>query len=89
MTDGQEILKHIQLLQRQQDRFESHFTSEMGNYTRQIDEMNKCVTEMQREVINLRLWKSNMQGRMFVTGFFSGIMAGIIVGVTIWFITKN
>lgn len=89
MTDGQEILKQLRELQIQQTRFESHLTSEFGNYTRQLEEIWKDLRDKEARLREYGSWKNNMEGRIFVTGVFAGFIFGILAGIAVWFFTTK
>lgn len=50
MTEIQDILRQLRDLQRQQDKFQGHFESEIGNYTRLLDQLEKAVNEKLQRV---------------------------------------
>lgn len=86
MENSAEILKQLQGLREQvtdfkyqQKHFEAFFESELGNFTRQLNDLNRREEERDKRVQDLQLWKSNLNGKIFIIGFIIGALVGWVI----------
>lgn len=95
MDQSEKILAKLDVMQvsitqmeKQQAIYTMQMESEKGNRKRNEDDIWKEIDSLRKEVNETSLWRSNMQGRMLVTGVLIGIASSIVAGVVLWLITK-
>ena len=86
------FMQRVNDMERQDVRFDSHFTSELGNYSRRIDEIvrdlhtltvevNKKSDKQEDRVRILELWKSNLEGQIIVLKVLISILTAVTTGL--------
>lgn len=76
-----EIQKELHEIRLQQGLFEGRLTSEQGNMTRHVNEINKKLDKINDAIEMLKLWRSNMEGRILVTAVVVAALISVAVAI--------